>query len=301
VSDPGTRHRQVQANGIELHLAEAGEGKPVVLIHGFPELWYSWRHQMAALADAGYHVLAPDMRGYGGSSAPAGPDAYDVATLAADVAALLDDAGAERAAIVGHDWGANVAWHFALFHPERTACVAGISVPLVPRAPVPPLALMREHLGEDFYIVWFQEPGVADEALARDVRRTVLTPEVWNAKWAARDEDVRLPEWMTEEDAAVYVEEFSRTGFSGGLSWYRAIDRNWEVTESVAERTIDVPALFMIGTRDSTIKWMSPDATKDRIPQLRTVTVDGAGHWLQQQCPERVGEELKRLLEDADW
>jgi pimeloyl-ACP methyl ester carboxylesterase len=292
----------VRADGIELHVAELGEGDRVVaLLHGFPELWYSWRHQLRALAGAGYRVLAPDMRGYGDSSAPAAIDGYDVVSLAGDVLALLDDAGAGRAAIVGHDWGANVAWHFALLHPERTACVAGISVPLVPRAPAPPLPIMREHLGEDFYIVWFQEPGVADEALARDVRRTVLTPAVWSAEWAAGDEDVKLPDWMTEDDAAVYVDAFTRTGFTGGLNWYRNIDRNWELTAGLEDKTIDVPALFMIGTRDSTAKWMSPDATRGRIPQLRIETVEGAGHWLQQQCPDRVNQALVELLAGADW
>src|SRR4051812_37797227 len=135
-------HRRVATNGVELHVAEAGEGKPVVLIHGFPELWYSWRHQLRALASAGYRVAAPDMRGYGDSSAPPQVQAYDVVELCWDVAGLLDDMGVKRAAVVGHDWGANVAWHFALLHPERVACVAGISVPLVPRAPAPPLGIM---------------------------------------------------------------------------------------------------------------------------------------------------------------
>ena len=294
-------HRRVAANGIELHVVDAGTGKPVVLIHGFPELWYSWRHQLHVLSERGYHVVAPDMRGYGDSSLPGKVEAYDVVQLCGDVAGLLDEMGAERAAIVGHDWGANVAWHFALFHPERTACVAGLSVPLVPRAPAPPLAIMREHLGEDFYIVWFQEPGVADRALAKDVRRTILTPEVWTAEWAARREFPEIPDWMTEEDVAVYVTAFGRTGFTGGLNWYRNLDRNWELTEPVADKTIDVPALFMIGTRDSTYQWMSPEPTKDRIPQLRIEKVDGVGHWIQQQAPDAVNEQLLALFDAADW
>src|SRR3954464_6792132 len=162
---------------VDLHVIDEGEGNPVVFVHGFPELAYSWRHQIAALANAGYRVIAPDMRGYGRSDAPDDVDAYDVVELCGDLARLLDERGLDKAAIVGHDWGANVAWHFALLHPERTVCVAGISVPLVPRAPAPPIGIMREHLGEDFYMVWFQEPGVAEEALERDVQRTLLTPE----------------------------------------------------------------------------------------------------------------------------
>ena len=285
----------------DLHVVEQGDGNPVVLAHGFPELAYSWRHQIAALADAGYRVIAPDMRGFGKSEAPESIEAYDVVELCGDLVRLLDERGLEKAAIVGHDWGANVAWHFALFHPERTACVAGLSVPLVPRAPAPPLPIMRKHLGEDFYIVWFQEPGVAEEALARDVRRTVLTTRVWTAEWAASQEDVRVPPWMTEADVEVYVREFERTGFRGGLNWYRAIDRNWELTAEVADKTIDVPALFMVGTRDSTYKWMTPDATRDRIPQLRVVEVEGAGHWIQQERADEVNAALLDLFRDAGW
>src|SRR5204863_6385849 len=245
---------------VDLHVVEKGDGNPVVLLHGFPELAYSWRNQIDALADAGYRVLAPDMRGFGRSDAPQPIEAYDVIELCGDVARLLDNAGAERAAVVGHDWGANVAWHFALMHPERTVCVAGVSVPLVPRAGAPPLEIMRAHLGEDFYIVWFQEPGVAEAALERDVRRTILTPTVWTAEWAVRDdENPRVPPHMTEDDVAVYVAEFERTGFRGGLNWYRNIDRNWERTETLDDRKLEMPALFIAGTRDSTMQWMSPE------------------------------------------
>lgn len=295
------RHRQVGLGEIELHVAELGEGKPVLLLHGFPELWYSWRHQMRALARAGYRAIAPDMRGFGRSSAPDEVEAYDILELCGDVAGLLDDIGAEQAAIVGHDWGATVAWHFALIHPERTACVAGISVPIVPNPPAPPLALMREHLGEDFYIVWFNEPALADEALARDVRRTLLTPAVWTAAWADKDEEPRVPRFMTEDDVAVYVSEYERTGFTGGLNWYRNIDRNRELTLQYDERRIEMPALFMAGTRDSTMKWMSPEVMDGRVTDLRTVLVEGAGHWLQQERPDDVNRALLALLGDAGW
>ena len=294
-------HRTVRNGDIELHVAEAGEGRPVLLLHGFPELWYSWRLQLDALAGAGYRAIAPDMRGYGRSSAPAEVERYDVVSLCGDVLALLDDIGADRAAIVGHDWGANVAWHFGLFHPERTACVAGISVPLAPRPPSPPVALMREHLGDDFYFVWFQEPGVADEALARDVRRTLLTPKVWTAKWAAEEEDVRLPRFMSEEDAAVYVDEYTRTGFTGGLNWYRALDLNWERTADVEHARLEMPALYMVGSRDSTFTWMPPDVMQGRAADLRIEVVDGAGHWLQQERPAEVNAALLGLFEDARW
>jgi len=287
---------------IDLHVAERGEGNPVLLMHGFPELWYSWRHQLDALADAGYRAIALDMRGFGGSSAPAEVEAYDILELSADMAALLDALGIERAAIVGHDWGATVAWQFALGYPRRTVCVAGISVPLVPRAPVAPLRIMREHLGEDFYIVWFQEPGVAEQALERDVRRTVLTPAVWTPEWAARADEVpRVPPYMDEDDVAVYVEAFTRTGFRGGLNWYRNIDRNWERTAQWDDQKVEMPALFMAGSRDSTLRWMSPDVMQGRVTDLRVEIVDGAGHWLQQERPDDVNRALLGLLSDAGW
>jgi epoxide hydrolase A/B len=298
----GIHHRQVKLGEVELHVAEQGEGKPVLLLHGFPELWYSWRYQLGALADAGYRAIAPDMRGMGRSSAPDAVEAYDILELCGDVVGLLDDIGAEKAAIVGHDWGATVAWHVALIHPERTACVAGVSVPIVPNPPAPPLQLMRDHIGEDFYIVWFNDPGVADEALARDVRRTLLTPAVWTAAWAADEtENPRVPRFMTEDDVAVYVGEYERTGFTGGLNWYRNIDRNRELTLQYDGRKIEMPALFMSGTRDSTMKWMSPEVMNGRVTDLRSELVEGAGHWLQQERPDEVNRALLALLRDAGW
>ena len=286
----------------DLHVVEQGHGNPVVLLHGFPELAYSWRHQIAGLGDAGYRAIAPDMRGYGRSEAPEEVEAYNIVELCGDVLQLLDDRELERAAIVGHDWGATVAWHFALIHPERTACVAGLSVPLVPNPPAAPLTIMREHLGEDFYIVWFQEPGVAEEALERDVRRTIMTPAVWDPAWAQQmDDKPRVPPFMTEQDVEVYVREYSRTGFRGGLNWYRNIDRNWELTREYDDHRLEMPALFMAGTRDSTMKWMTPDALKDRVTDLRVELVEGAGHWLQQERPDEVNRALLALFADAGW
>ena len=184
--------RQVATNGIELRVTEEGEGPLLVLCHGFPELAFSWRHQIGALTSAGFRVLAPDLRGFGGSSAPLEVEAYDVLSLAGDLCGLLDAYGEESAVFIGHDWGASLVWDLAVLHPQRVRAVAGLSVPFVPRAPAAPLPIMRRHLGEDFYIVWFQEPGVADAALARDVRRTLTTSRQWTARWA--EEDGRVPE-----------------------------------------------------------------------------------------------------------
>ncbi len=290
--------RRVATNGIELNVLDEGEGPLVVLCHGFPELAFSWRKQVPALAAAGYRVLAPDMRGFGRSSAPAEVEAYDIVALTGDLCGLLDSLGEHSAVFVGHDWGASLVWQLAVLQPERVRAVAGLSVPFVPRAPAPPLSIMRRHIGEDFYIVWFQQPGVADQALARDVRRTLTTSRVWTAKWAEEDRPPpSRPAWLSEAELAVYVEAFERTGFTGGLSWYRNIDRNWELTAPVAERRVEQPALFITGERDSVRSFMPAEAMRGWVSDLRAeVVVPGVGHWVQQEAPDAVNAELLGFL-----
>jgi pimeloyl-ACP methyl ester carboxylesterase len=290
--------RRVATNGIELSVVDEGNGPLVVLCHGFPELAFSWRHQVPALVAAGYRVLAPDMRGFGASSAPPEVDAYDVATLCGDMCGLLDAVGEKSAIFVGHDWGANVTWQLAVLHPERVRAVAGLSVPFVPRAPAAPIPIMRRHLGEDFYIVWFQQPGVADAALASDVRRTLTTSRQWTAEWAHEDGARREPPpWMSEQELDVYVQAFQRTGFTGGLNWYRNIDRNWELTAAVAEQRIDQPALFLTGELDPVRRFMPAEAMRGWVSDLRAqVVVPGAGHWVQQQAPGAVNAALLEFL-----
>ncbi|HEV2944533.1 MAG TPA: alpha/beta hydrolase [Solirubrobacteraceae bacterium] len=290
--------RKVEANGIELNVLEEGSGPLVVLCHGFPELAFSWRHQLLALAGAGFRVVAPDMRGYGRSSAPQAVEAYDVVTLCADMTGLLDALGEGQAIFVGHDWGANLAWQLAVLHPERVRAVAGLSVPFVPRAPAPPMPIMRRHLGEDFYMAWFQEPGVADEALARDVRRTLTTKRQWTAQWAEKDDaPLQPPPWLSEQELGVYVEAFQRTGFTGGLNWYRNIDRNWELTADVAERRVEQPALFLTGERDPVRRFMPAEAMHGWVTDLRgEIVAPGAGHWVQQEEPEAVNAALLGFL-----
>ena len=290
--------RGLATNGIELQVLDEGQGPLVVLCHGFPELAFSWRHQVPALTDAGFRVVVPDLRGYGASSVPAQREAYDVVSLCGDLCALLDALDQEQAAFVGHDWGAWLAWQLAVLHPERVRAVAALSVPFVPRAPARPLAIMRRNLGEDFYIVWFQQPGVADAALARDVRRTLTTSRQWTAQWA--DESgppPRRPAWMSEQELAVYVEAFERTGFTGGLNWYRNIDRNWELTADLAERRVQQPALFLTGEQDPVRSFMPAEAMQGWVSDLRAqIVVPGAGHWLQQQAPEAVNAALLEFL-----
>jgi len=295
----------VAVNGIELNVVDEGEGPLVVLCHGFPELAFSWRRQVPALAAAGYRVLAPDMRGYGRSSSPPAIEDYDIVALCGDLCGLLDACDERSAIFVGHDWGAIVVWQLAILHPERVAAVAGLSVPFLPRAPVPPVELMRSVQGEDFYIVRFQQPGVADAELAQDVRRTLslmLTRATSRTTVFRADEEgtaPQLPAWISEEEFAVYVEAFERTGFTGGLNWYRNFDRNWELTESVADRRVEQPAMFLTGELDVVRQFTSTEGMTDWVTDLRSNTiVPGAGHWVQQEEPEVVNTALLGFLSE---
>jgi pimeloyl-ACP methyl ester carboxylesterase len=290
--------RQVRLNGIELHVIEEGSGPLVVLCHGFPELAFSWRHQIPVLAREGYRVVAPDMRGFGESSRPAAVEAYDVVSLCSDMTALLDALGEDSAIFVGHDWGASLVWSLAVLEPARVRAVAGLSVPFVPRAPTAPIPIMRRHLGEDFYIVWFQQPELADAALARDVRRTLTTSRQWTAAWAQEVNSVpKLAPWLSEDELAVYVSAFERTGFTGGLNWYRNIDRNWELTAAVADCHVVQPALFLTGELDPVRRFMPAAAMHEWVDDLRAeIVVPGAGHWVQQQAPDAVNVALCEFL-----
>jgi pimeloyl-ACP methyl ester carboxylesterase len=288
-------------NGAELEVRVEGEGPTVVLCHGFPELGYSWRHQVPALVAGGYRVVVPDMRGFGGSSRPEAIEAYDVIELTGDLAGLLDWLELEQAVFVGHDWGAATVWNMALIHAPRVRAVAGLSVPFAPRAAAPPLAIMRRRFGEDFYISWFQEPGVADAALAADVRRTMTTRSVWTAAWADEGGEAEPPPaWLTEEDLAVYVETFERTGFTGGLNYYRNIDRNWELTEPFEGRRVTQPSMFLTGDADAVRRFMPADGIEEWLTDLRANLVVPGGHWIQQERPDEVNRALLEFLAGLD-
>ncbi|WKG02981.1 alpha/beta fold hydrolase [Mycolicibacterium sp. HK-90] len=315
---PKPTERLVDTNGVTLKVIEAGErGNPVVVLtHGFPELAYSWRHQIPALAAAGYHVLAPDQRGYGGSSRPEEIDAYNIVELTADVAGLLDDVGAEKAVLIGHDWGSPVATNFPLFFPDRVTAVAALSVPPVPRASAPPTALWRKIFGDNFfYILYFQEPGVADAALsadpARTLRRMIGGVRTTGDEFAAQrmiapgpegfvdrlPEPESLPDWISQDELDHYIAEFTRTGFTGPLNWYRNFDRNWELTESTPAPTIDVPTLFVVGTADPVLSFTPRDRVRDVVTgDYREVLIEGAGHWLQQERPDEVNNAILEFL-----
>ena len=309
--------RLVDSNGVQLRVVEAGDrGAPVVVLaHGFPELAYSWRHQIQVLAEAGYHVLAPDQRGYGGSSRPDAIDAYNIRELTGDIVGLLDDVGAQRAVWVGHDWGAAVVWNAPLLHPDRVAAVAALSVPVTPRPRSAPTASWRKMFGENFfYILYFQEPGVADAELggdpARSIRRMLCGLRTDGNDAVARmatpgpegfidrlPEPEQLPDWISQDELDHYIAEFSRTGFTGGLNWYRNFDRNWEITPELADAKISVPCLFIGGTADPVLAFTRADRASEVIAgPYREVMLDGAGHWLQQERPDEVNATLLEFL-----
>jgi len=313
VAVSGFTTRVLSANGIRLAVRDEGAGPAVVLCHGFPELAYSWRHQVPALVEAGFRVLVPDQRGYGDSQRPTKVADYDIHHLTGDLVGLLDALGIERAIFVGHDWGGLVTWMMPLLHSARTAGVVGVNTPYLPRAPMRPVEMIRAALGETNYIVHFQQPGVADEALARDVhrvftrlmRRGVPLSEV-EARIAARGrapnlvEVVEDPEplgepLLTDAELAVYVEAFTRTGFTGGINWYRNLDRNWETTPELEAARITVPSLMVIAEWDAALRPELARPMQSLVDDLRVVTIARCGHWTQQEHPE----ELNRIL--VDW
>lgn len=304
--------RTVRTSGAELQVVDEGRGPLVVLAHGFPELAFSWRHQIPALADAGFRVIAPDQRGYGRSSRPSAVEDYDILQLTGDLIALLDDAGEDRAVFVGHDWGSIVVWTLALLHPQRVSGVAGLSVPYLPRSPIPPTQLMSQIFGSSFfYILYFQEPGVADAELGRDPGTTMrrllagasgppdpgaMAPGGRGFVDRLADPDV-LPDWLGQDELDRYVAEFSRTGFTGGLNWYRNLDRNWELTPQLAGAKIAAPALFIAGADDPVLAMSPPAVMEGQLSDPRgSVIIEGAGHWVQQEKPAEVNRALLEFL-----
>lgn len=314
------QHRTILANGIEMHVAECGEGPLVLLCHGWPELWYSWRHQLAALADAGFHAVAPDMRGYGGTSAPENVEAYTILHLVGDVVALVAAFGEKRALMVGHDWGAIVAWHAAQIRPDIFPAVAALSVPHRRRGRTVPTGTLIEAGKSDYYWIYFQEPGVAEAELERDVRFSMRRVLYIGSGDTPREDKMSfyvdrargflgsraghpLPSWLSEADVDVFAAAYRRTGFRGGLNWYRNIDRNWELTAPWDGATIDQPALFIAGTNDAVITGsLGARALEDMgnvVTDLkRKILIDGAGHWIQQERPAEVNDALIDFARD---
>lgn len=316
----------IETNGIRLRTVVEGTGPLVILLHGWPQCWYLWRHQIDPLVAAGFQVAVPDQRGYGGSDKPAEIEAYNIIELTNDVVGIADALGHERFLVVGHDWGAPVAWHTALLHPQRVRAVAGLSVPYS-RWKARTLT-QQEFYGDNFwYMVYFQQPGVAEAELEADLAKTLRTtyysisgdvPADWrparkpaSAKFLDEMLDPlevngHLPAWLTEEDLDYYVTQYQQSGFRGPINWYRNIDRNVTLTpqlDSLETGMIQQPAFFIAGTKDPVLQFHGGKAlaAMDKwMADLRgKVLIEGAGHWVQMERPVEVTEALLGFLKSA--
>ena len=296
---------RVAVNGIELEVFEAGQanaGNPIVLCHGWPELAYSWRHQVPALVEAGYHVIAPNQRGFGNSSRPSEVTEYDIEHLAGDLVALLEHYGYDDAPFVGHDWGAMVVWGLTLLHPQRVSRLIALSLPYQERGPMPWIELLEMVLGSDFYFVHFnRQPGVADAILddnaaqfLRNLYRKNETPGEPEPGMAminlARAETPRGEALLTEDELRVFTSAFETSGFTGGINWYRNLDRNWHLLAEV-DPTIQQPALMIYGDRDTIQR---AENLTTFVPNVEVVSLN-TGHWIQQEQPD----EVNRIM--LDW
>jgi len=313
------KHHFVDSNGIRMHVAEAGQGYPIVMCHGFPELWYSWRHQMHALAQAGFRAIAPDQRGYGETDAPMPVEAYTQGQLVADIVGMLDALGLPKCVIVGHDWGGAVAWNAALLAPDRIERVVAVNTPFFPRMPIKPTEVMTAMAqGQFHYILYFQQPGMAEAELERDVRRSLRgfyqSPEDF---LSVLDQNAppgvfgpagggildRLPDrphgkFLSDEDFEVFAHAFERTGFRGGLNWFRCFDRSWQEAAAV-EHIVKQPALMITAEHDPVLRPSLCNGMEAFVPNLRKVTlIRDSGHWTQQEKPGEVNAALLEFLAD---
>lgn len=315
---------QIDSNGISMRLAHAGEGPLVLLIHGWPESWYSWRHQLTALAEAGYHAVAPDMRGYGGTSAPAEPEAYRIDHLAKDVVGIIDHFEQATATIIGHDWGSMVVWYTALLHPDRINGVMGMSVPYGGRAKQAPLDSFKAAFGDNFFYILYHNElddnnlGVAEAEYDQDPKgilsRLYASPDSPRAPalitdpkrraggWIDRlGEVLEQPAWLSDGDLAYFVNEFKGSGFRGGVNYYRNFDRNWVFTEAL-NPVISMPSAFLSGAQDVVIQGADTAALQAMMSpvmkQLRDITlIDGMGHWIQQEAPAETNAAIIKFLQ----
>lgn len=332
-------HRFVDTNGIRMHVVEAGAGYPVVFCHGFPELWYSWRHQLRALSAAGFRAIAPDQRGYGETDCPQPVEAYAVRELVDDIVGMLDALEIERCAIVGHDWGGFVVWHAAMRASHRISRVVAINTPFMPRwlpstpdsrehpkevwitnrqpTPTKPTEMARKSAAGNFhYVLYFQQPGIAEAELERDIRRSLRgffsdprplpdpsqrqPPGVFGLAAGGlldRLTGAHQGSYLSDADLEVFVKAFEKTGFRGGLNWYRNVDRNWEESAGLVER-VDQPSLMITAELDPVL-WPEQTRGMERwVPNLKRVHIGGSGHWTQQEKPEQVNAALLEFLSD---
>ncbi len=303
----------IKTNGINMAVFEQGTGPAIVLLHGFPELAFSWRHQLPALAAAGFRAIAPDQRGYGLTEAPPDVEDYPAEQLIADVHGLLDALELETATFIGHNWGALVLWTMAILAPERIERLVILNIPHSPRPPVDPIQIFRQRFGDDFYIVNFQDSEEADHAFAEDpghffdmmMRKNQVSREEFDKlppemkslsllQVMARHESSGEP-LLTDAERDFFANAFAKSGFTGPINWYRNWTRNWERLDGI-DHTIDIPTLF-IGAVDDVI--ISPEhiaGMKPLVTDLQIHMLEPCGHWSQQEQPERVNELILNWL-----
>lgn len=312
-----TETRRLPVNGLQMQVTTAGQGPLVLLCHGFPELAHSWRHQVAALAQAGYRVAAPDMRGYGGTDAPPEVEAYTLLHLVGDMVDLVRQLGETQAVIVGHDWGAAVAWNAALLRPDLFRAVVGMSVPYAPPGKVNLLDSLEQAGIHDFYMQYFQHEGVAEAELGRDPEASIRRIH-WSGSGDAPPrttfgrlgggglldntrEPGTLPAWLGPDDLAVYARAFGERGFRGPLNWYRNLRRNTGLLSPWRGQPIVQPSLFIAGTRDDVLAFPASraqiDAYPRTLPGLRGLhLLEGAGHWVQRERADVVSDHVITFL-----
>ncbi|KAI4332028.1 hypothetical protein L6164_016969 [Bauhinia variegata] len=310
-------HRTVEVNGIKMHIAEKGEGPVVLFLHGFPELWYSWRHHILALSSLGYHAVAPDLRGFGDTEAPASVSSYTCFDIVGDLVALIDTLGVEQVFLVAHDWGAIMGWYLCLFRPEKVKAYVCLSVPFLPRNPkVKTVDSLLALYGEDYYICRFQKPGEMEAQIAEVgvpyVLKNILTtrktgppifPKGEYGKGFNPDTPETLPPWLSEQDLAYFVSKFEKTGFTGGLNYYRNFDRNWELTAPWTGAQVKVPVKFITGDLDMvyTSGWIKPyihsDQFKKDVPSLEEVVIqEGVAHFNNQETAEEITNHIYNFI-----
>jgi pimeloyl-ACP methyl ester carboxylesterase len=312
------QRRTLAVNGIQMYIVEEGSGPLAICCHGWPELGHSWRHQIPALLQAGYRVVVPDMRGFGKTEAPLEIDQYSVLHMVGDIVALVHALGEQQAVIIGHDWGAPIAWTCAMVRPDVFPKVIAMSVPHRPRGPAAPIKILKQQGLHNYYWCYFQTPGVAEAEFERDVSVTIRkiiygisgdvpidreNPLMVPEGKGFLDSLVvpgKLPKWTSEADIAVFIDEYKRTGFRGGLNWYRNLDRNWEITAPWEGAVINQPALFIAGTRDPVIAGkrgaIAIEAMQKAVPNVQKVMIDRAGHWIQQERPAEVNAAMIAFL-----
>ncbi|KAK6913746.1 Alpha/beta hydrolase fold-1 [Dillenia turbinata] len=310
------QHKTALLNGIQLHIAESGpsDGPIVLFVHGFPELWYSWRHQIAALSAHGFRAVAPDLRGYGDSDKPESFSSYTYLQVIGDLVALIDWLGAEKVFVVGHDWGALIAWYLCLLRPDRVKALVNLSVAFLPRNPkFKPLAAMKALYGDDYYIVRFQEPGEIEARIAEvgteHFIKFILTyrkpePIILPKGSEFGNGPIPLPPWLSEDDVEFYIRKYEQTGFTAPINYYRALDLGWELTAPWTKSQVKVPVKFMVGDLDLTYnsygakEYIHGGGFKRDVPLLEEVVVmKNVGHFIHEEKPDEVNKHIIDFLQ----